>query len=132
MIRALKSLQLMTSMAVLLFSLSYPGVMVVITSAIGIVYVAAAIGSMRDSLVAIWLAFIFSLLAATYSTPAVVYIRARGFDFLTGEWPHHDGFDVYPYLFLVISCGSIVVVILHVASWPWMLGRKQRNVESPS
>lgn len=98
--------------------------MVVFASIVGFFYVAAAIGSMRDSLAAIWVAFAFSTLTAVLSTLGVNRFLTSGFNFLAGNWGQHDGFYFYPYLFIIISFGSIAVVILHIASWKWMIKRK--------
>jgi hypothetical protein len=124
-IRALKVIQLLISMGVFSFMLAYPGMMVLFTSVVGLSYVAAAIGSMRDSVVAIWLAFFLSTLAAVYFSLVVSQVFAHGFNFLTGSWPQHDGLEFVPYLYLALSLGSVTVVILHLASWKWMIGRKQ-------
>jgi hypothetical protein len=125
MIRALKSIQLVVSIGVIiLFLMIYPGVMVVFACMVGCFYVAAAIGSMRDSLPAIWVAFAFSLLTAILSTLGVMRFLTNGFDFLAGNWGQYGGLYFHPYLFVIISFGSIAVVILHLLSWKWMSKRK--------
>ncbi len=127
MVRILKSIQLATSVAVtILFWVMYPGVMVVLACFVGLCYMVAAIGAILDNRVSIWLAFVFSALAVVLSTLGVYRFLQNGFDFLTGTWGQHGGFLFYPYLFLIISLGSILVIIMHFVSWRWMIQGKRQ------
>ena len=103
--------------------------MVVFASVVGLCYMVAAIGAIRDNRVAIWFAFAFSILTAILSSLGVNRFLRNGFDFLAGNWGKHGEFYFHPYLFLIISLGSIFVVIMHFVSWRWMIHGKRQNIE---
>jgi len=127
MITFLKTVQLAISFGVIaLFWLIYPGVMLIFASAAGLCYVVTSIGAIHDNRIAIWLAFVFSTLTAIFAALGVNRYLRNGFDFLVGNFYEHSGIYLPPYLFLVISLGATLVVIVHVASWRWMVrGRRQ-------
>lgn len=127
MIEVLKWLQLAVSIGVIaLFWRIYPGVMVVLATAAGLCYVASAVVAFRNYRVAIWLAFAFSALTAIFATLSVRRYIQNGFDFLAGNFVGHSGIDLTPYVFLLISLTSMLVVVMHVAAWRWTLwGRPQ-------
>jgi hypothetical protein len=122
MISILKAAQLALSLgAIVLVWVVFPGLMVIIATAIGIIYVAAAIGAILDYRMAIWAAFVFSIITAAYSIYGVIQFSRNGFDFLTGNFDQHGGFYFYPYMFLAISLGAGFVVIANLVSWHWMV-----------
>jgi hypothetical protein len=123
----LKSAQLLISLGVIvLFWQVYPGILVVLASAVGMIYVAASIGAVLDNRIAIWVAFIFTTIAAVLSALGVNRFSQKGFDFLVGNFEQQGDFYFPPYLFLIISLGAASVVIAHAASWRWMV-RAQSN-----
>lgn len=126
MITALKYTQLAIAFAVIaLFWMIYPGVMVIFASAAGFCYVLASIGAIRDCRIAIWLAFVFSMVTAVLSALAVNRFLRNEFDFMTGNFSQYSGIYLPPYLFLAISISSTFVVIMHLVSWRWMIrGRR--------
>jgi len=99
--------------------------MVVFASVIGLVYVAASAGARGDSRIAIWIAFVFSVLTAMLSTAGFIRFLGGEFSFLTGNFPSHSGIYLPPYLFLLISLGSIFVVIASLVSWRWIIRGEQ-------
>ncbi len=122
MIKALKSIQFMTSVTVTaLFWLIYPGVMVLLASIVGLFYMMAAIGAIFENHIAIWFAFAISLLTAILSSLGVVRFAQGSFDFLAGNWGKSEEFALHPYLFVIVSLMSTVVVIMHLISWQWMI-----------
>jgi hypothetical protein len=122
MITFLKSAQLVTAFAVVaLFWLIYPGIMVILASGVGLIYVAASIGAILENRLAIWTAFVFSAIAAIFSAFSVHQFLRNGFDFLAGTFDQTDVFYLPPYLFLAISIGATLVVIAHLTSWRWMV-----------
>ena len=122
MIKALKSIQFMTSVTVTaLFWLIYPGVMVLLASIVGLCYMMTAIGAIFENRIAIWFAFAFSVLTSILSSFGVARFVRGSFDFSVGNWGMSDEFYVHPYLFVIISLMSTVVVIMHLLSWQWMI-----------
>ncbi len=128
MITFLKFFQLAISFGVIiLFWLIYPGVMVIFASAAGLCYLFASIAAICDNRIAIWFAFVFSIVTAVLATLGVYRFLQNGFDFLSGNFNQHNGFYLHPFLFLVISLGATLVVILHLASWRWMIRGRRGN-----
>ena len=122
MVKTLKLIQLAIPIeAIVLFWLIYPGVMVIFASGVGVLYLLASIGSLRDNRVAIWLAFVFSTLTAIFSSLGVNRFLLNGFDYFTGDFQRHGAFYFPPYLLMIISLCSILVVIMHLVSWRWMM-----------
>jgi hypothetical protein len=117
----LKFAQLAISLGVIvLFWNIYPGIMLILASAVGMIYLAASIGAILDNRIAIWVAFVFTTIAAVLSALGVNRFLRNGFDFLAGNFEQQGAFYLPPYLFLVISLGATSVVIAHLASWRWM------------
>ena len=103
--------------------------MVIFASAVGLVYLAASFGAIRDSRVAVWTAFAFSIVTALLATLGVSRFMRNGFDFLAGNFDQHSGVYLLPYIFLAISIGAVLVVALHLVSWRWVLwGRQNESV----
>jgi|SRR5690606_7979750 len=125
-LRLLKALQLGVSVGLLvLFWLIYPGVLLAVAGAVGLCYVAVSLLAMRDWLVAIWIAFGFTLLAFAFSAWGVYRYLDNGFEFLSGNFPGRTGIYWPAYLFLLIALGSLAVIVLHATSRDWMLrGRR--------
>ena len=122
MVKTLKLIQLAIPIeAIVLFWLIYPGVMVIFASGVGVLYLLAAIGSFRNNRAAIWLAFVFSTLTAIFSSLGVNRFLLNGFDYFTGDFQPHSAFYFPPYLLMIISLCSILVVIMHLVSWRWMM-----------
>ena len=118
----LKFIQLAVSITVsVLFWLIYPGVMALFASIVGICYIVASLGAIRDFRVAICLAFVFTTLTAGFSWLAVYRFVGNGFDFLAGNFAEINGIYFPPYLILFISLGSSLVVITHLVSWWWKI-----------
>ncbi len=121
MIKSLKILQLLVSTSVIvLFWLIYPGVSVVIASAVGLCYVFSSLGAMRDNPLAIWVAFILSLATSILSALGVKRFLSAGFDFLAGHYGLQGEFYLSPYVFLFIALTSTLVVLMHFSSWRWL------------
>ena len=128
MIRFLKSSQLVVSLGVIgSFWLIYPGAMVIFASAVGLAYTAASVGAIRDHRIAIWVAFVFSIVTAVLAALGVNRFMRNGFDFLAGNFDQHSGIYLPPYLFLAISSGAALVVVLHLASWHWVVRGRQKD-----
>ena len=122
MISVLKSTQFVTSIIVAVsFWLIYPGVMVFFASIVGLCYMMTAIGAIFENRIAIWFAFAFSVLSSILSSFGVARFIQGNFDFSVGNWGMSDEFYVHPYLFVIISLMSTVVVIMHLLSWQWMI-----------
>lgn len=79
----------------------------------------AAVGAIFNVKIAIWLAFLFSILTAILSTLGVRRFLRNGFDFVGGNFDGLSGIYLPPYFFLVISIASTLVVFMHLASWQW-------------
>lgn len=134
----LKVLQLAVSFCVLvLFWLIYPGVLLYVVGAVGLIYVAAALFAMRDALVGIWVAFAFTVMAFAFTLWGVYRYLDNGFSFLSGNFPGRSGVYWPAYLFLFVALGSFVVIVLHLLSRGWMLrraplGQRQRTSDAES
>ena len=129
MIKALKLIQLAISlMVIVLFWLIYPGVMVLFATAVGLLYLLTSIGSFFNRRIAIWPAFVFSTLTAIFSSLSVNRFLLNGFDYFSGNFNQHGVFYFSPYLFMLISFCSILVVIMHLASWRWMIHGKLKSM----
>ena len=125
----LKALQLAVSVGVLvLFWLIYSGVLLALASVVGLCYVAAALVATRDRLAGIWLAFAFGLLAFAFSAWGVYRYLDNGFDYLSGNFDGRTGIYWPAYLFLLVTLGSITVIVLHALSWRWMLRPRERRI----
>ena len=130
MISTLKFIQLTASISVIVsILLIYPGVMAFFASSVGFCYMFATFGAIRNNLVAIWLAFLFSALTTILSLVGVSRFLSSGFNYLAGNWESNGEFHFIPYLFLITSLLSGSVIILHIVSWKWMIQGKQYNVE---
>ena len=117
MARISKTAQLFVSLAVAgLPWLIYPGVMVLIASATGLVYVAASIGALRGSKLASRVALAFSVATAILATLAVLRFARGGFSYVSGNFEWHDGIYWTPYAFLAIAVGATLVVLSHLVS----------------
>ena len=118
MARISKIAQLLLSLAVLgLFWQIYPGVMVFVASAVGLVYVAASVCALRGSRLANRVAIAFSAATAILATLAVLRFARSGFSYATGNYEWHDGVYWTPYAFLAIAAGAALVVGLRLALW---------------
>lgn len=116
MARASNIIQLLVAVAVIgLFFLIYPGVMVLFASAVGLVYVAAAVGALRGSRVAGWIATGFSAATALLATLGVFRFVGNGFGFLSGNFDSAEGIYWVPYAFLAIAISATLVVVLRLA-----------------
>ena len=116
MARASNIIQLLVAVAVIgLFFLIYPGVMVLFASAVGLVYVAAAVGALRGSRVAGWIATGFSAGTALLATLGVFRFVGNGFGFLSGNFDSVEGIYWVPYAFLTIAISATLVVVLRLA-----------------
>ena len=128
MIKFLKSAQLAISLGVIvLFWAIYPGIMAYFASAVGLIYVAVSVGAFQEKRIPIWIAFAFSTAVTVISVLGVNRFVRNGFDFMAGNFPNGAGVYLPPYLFLAISITSMLVVIAHVISWRWMVGRQTEN-----
>lgn len=122
MVNHLKSLQVAVSLVLMILMwLIYPGVMVLFASLIGVCYMIAAIAAYRNNRIAIWIAFVYSTLTAMISLLGVQRFLDNGFDYFVGNFEHLQGIYLPPYLFLLISLMSTLVVILHCLSWRWLI-----------
>jgi hypothetical protein len=122
-IRAVKIFQLLVSLSVVgLFWLIYPGIMVLIASAVALLYVAAAVGALRGHYAAGRVAFVGSLATAILATVAVLRFVGNGFSYRLGNFELHDGVYWPPYAFLAIAIGASLVVSLQL-----LPARKRRN-----
>lgn len=122
MIGILKYLQLATAGgAIALLWLMYPGALVAMAVTVGLCYVLLALGALVDFRPAIWLAFVFSLLTAVSSAYGVYRYVVNGFDFLRGRFPNQEAFHALPYVFALVALASLLVVLMHAASWRWMV-----------
>ena len=103
--------------------------MVILASGVGLAYVAASFGAIRDNRIAIWAAFVFSVMTAVLAALGVRRFIRNGFDFLAGNFGEHSGIYLLPYVFLAVSIGAMLVVLLHLASWRWLLrGRRNEDI----
>lgn len=118
----LKTLQLAVSAGVLvLFWLIYSGDLLALTGVVGLCYVIASVSAARDRIVGIWAAFAFSSMAFAFSAWGVYRYLDNGFDYLSGGFAGRAGLHWPAYLFLLVALGSLAVIVLHAASWRWML-----------
>ena len=126
----MKSCQLAVSLAVIgLIWLIYPGAMAVFASVVGLAYLAASLGTIRDNRLATWIAFAFSVVTAVLSALGVSRFIRNGFDFLAGNFDQQSGIYLPPYVFLAIFIGAVLVVALHLVSWRWvLLGRRNEGI----
>lgn len=123
MIASVKIIQLLTSVAfVALVWMVYPGGTALLATGVALAYVAAAVLAMLDYRVGIWLAFVFSLLTAAFTSYGVYRYVRNGFDFLTGTYGRLDDAYLPPYLFVLVASGSIAVVLMHAKAGRWLLG----------
>lgn len=103
--------------------------MVIFASAVGLAYVAASFGAMRDNRIAIWAGFVFSVVTAGLAALGVSRFIRNSFDFLAGNFSEHSGIYFLPYVFLAVSIGAALVVLMHLASWRWLLrGRQNESI----
>lgn len=125
-IRLLKALQLaVAASAIVLSWLIYPGVMVLGATVVGACYMVASVLALADKRIAIWTATLFTTLAAVLTTLAVGQFRRSGFSFLSGSYESHSDFYAVPYLFLLMSIGSLLAVVLNAVCWRWLIfGRR--------
>lgn len=122
MVATLKYLQLATALGVIvLFSLIYPGAMVVMAVAIGLCYLLLAFGALVDFRPAIWLAFAFTVLTAALSGYGLYRYVVNGFDFVRGRFPNQQEVYLLPYVFALVAIAALLVVLMHVKSWRWMI-----------
>jgi len=129
MISILKAIQLTAAISITVsMLLIYPGVMAFFASSVGFCFIFAAVGAICNNRVAIWLAFLFSVLSAILSLVGFNRFLNNGFNYLGGNWESHGGFYFVPYLFLLILILSASVVILHILSWKWMVQGKRYYV----
>ncbi|HEX7081583.1 MAG TPA: hypothetical protein VF329_11265 [Gammaproteobacteria bacterium] len=127
-ISVLKTVQLAVAVGVLvLFWLIYPGTLLLITGAVGLCYLIASIAAIWDKAVAVWIAFVLTVLTFAFSTWGVYRYLDNGFDYLAGHFEGRDGIYWPAYLFLLVALGSIVVIVLHVSSWRWMGRPRERG-----
>lgn len=118
----LKALQLCVSFGLLiLLRLIFPGTLLALTGAAALCYVGAAVLAIRDNRAAVWIAFVFSLIAAAFSSWGVYRYLDNGFDYLSGHFEGRTGVYLPAYLFLLVAAGSVAVIVLHARSWRWML-----------
>lgn len=123
MIRATRIIQLLVSLSVVgLCWLIYPGVMVLVATAVALLYVAAAVGALRGYYVAGRVASLGSLATAMLATVAVLRFVRNGFSYPSGNFALHDGVYWLPYAFLAIAIGAWLVVGLQL-----LPARKRRN-----
>ena len=116
--RVSRIIQLLVSVSIVgLFWLIYPGSMVIVATGVALVYVAAAVGALRDNRVAGWAAFVFSLATGVLATTAVLRFIRNGFSYATGDFELHDGIYWPPYAFLAIAAGATIVVGLHLVQY---------------
>lgn len=126
-IGCLKALQLGVAIGLLvLFQLIYPGTPLVAAFAVG--YVIAAALAAQDRLVAIWIAFAFSVLTLPFAAWGVYRYLDNGFRYLAGNFAGRAGIHWPAYLFLFVAAGAASVVVLHLLSWRWMLRPRERQV----
>ena len=102
--------------------------MVIFATAAGLFYVAAAVGAFFDMKIAIWLAFLFSILTAVLSTMGVSRFLRNNFDFISGNFDGLSGVYLPPYLFLAIPLVSTLVVLMHLASWRWTVSGSRFDI----
>lgn len=103
--------------------------MAIFASAVGLVYLAASLGAIRDNRIAIWIAFAFTVVTAVLSALGVSRFTRNGFDFLAGNFDQQSGIYLPPYVFLAISIGAVLVVALHLVCWRWLLrGRRNESI----
>ena len=116
MTRVSKTIQLLVSLSVVgLFWLIYPGVMVLFASAVGLVYVAAAVGALLGNHLASQIAFALSLVTAILTTLGVLRFISNGFSYVSGNFEPHDGIYWPPYAILAVALGTALVVVLQIA-----------------
>ena len=117
MTRIARLVQLLVSLAVLgLFWLIYPGVMVIVATAAGLLYVAVSLLALRGSTPAAWSALALSAATAVLTTLAVLRFAGNGFGYLAGNFEGHGGIYWTPYAFLAIAIGAALTVILQVVT----------------
>lgn len=125
MIRFLKLAQFALSLGVTVLCLViYPGVMALFAALVGLIYVRSSIGAFQEKRIFIWIGFAFSSAVAVISVLGVTRFARNGFAFATGNFPHEAGVYLLPYLFLAIAILSTLVIVAHLVSWRWMLGRQ--------
>jgi hypothetical protein len=116
MTRVSKIIQLLVSFSIVgLFWLIYPGVMVLFASAVGLIYVAAAVGALRGNQLANQIAFALSLMTAILATLAVQRFVSSGFSYVSGNFEMLDGIYWPPYPILAVALGAALVVALQIA-----------------
>lgn len=121
-IRLLKALQLAVSVGVIALTwLIYPGVMAVVATVVGGCYTAACVLAFADKRIGIWAASLLTGLTAVLSTLAIGRFERNGFSFLSGGYESHSAFYAVPYLFLGVSLGSLLAVVLYAVCWRWLL-----------
>jgi hypothetical protein len=126
-IQLLKAVQVAVSVVVMaLVWLIYPGVLVAVATLVALLYLTACLFAAADRRIGIWSAFLFTGLTAVLSTLGVSRFLRSGFNFLSGSYESYSEFYAVPYLFLVTSVGSILVVVLHAACWRWLVFGRQR------
>lgn len=111
----------MSFCVIALIWLIYPGVMVLFATFAALCYVAVCIAAFRDNQFAVWLAFVITALLGILSSLSVNHFIQNGFNYFAGNFPEYNGIYLPPYLFLVISLGSAIVVVLHLITWRWLL-----------
>lgn len=119
MARIAHIIQLIVSLSIVgLFWLIYPGVMVLFAGVLGLVYVAAAIGALRGSLIAGRIALGFSIATALLGALAVHRFIGNGFSYVSGNFPPNEGIYWPPYIFLAIAvCAALVVGLQFLMSY---------------
>ena len=117
MARVADVIQLAISFAVIgLFWLIYPGVMLLIASAIGMAYVLASAGALRGNLLAGRIALVFTATTAIFALLGTSRFAVNGFSYLSGNFAHEGGIYWLPYAFLAIAAGAAVVVLMRMVS----------------
>lgn len=128
MARISKAAQLFVSLAVVgLFWLIYPGVMVLVASAVGLIYVASAVAALRGNKLGSRVAFAFSAATAILATLGATRLAGSGFSFTSGDFEFHDGVYWTPYAFLAVATGATLVVVLHLISWSTESGSETQS-----
>lgn len=118
----LKALQVVVAgIAIVIGWLIYPGVMVLGATVVGACYMVAAVLALADKRIAIWTAALFTTLAAVLSALAIARFQRSGFSFLSGSYEPGGQFYAVPYLFLLMSIGSLLAVVLYAVCWRWLI-----------
>ncbi|MFK7956312.1 MAG: hypothetical protein AB8B96_09470 [Lysobacterales bacterium] len=126
-IRVLTIGQIVAAALTFAYSLTYPGIMVVISAGLGLCYLIAAISAHRQFRPATWVALLFSVFTLWMTTLLIGGFRSRGYSLqdVLSTWPIET--IIMLSMLLGVFLLLLVVVLMHLWCWRWLVFGAPRN-----